>query len=128
MLSTFLKPFSDLIRRKLGAFDFILRDGQVFEILYLCHLQDNLYQTFVGEGAVENAMDCDDIAILKVVTEIQGHGEGELVAGAFINKPIRSGMVVLIDVGVFEVDASKTHDLLVHLTGGQVIAKDADNL
>lgn len=128
MLSTFLKPFSDLIRRKLGAFDFILRDGQVFEILYLCHLQDNLYQTFVGEGAVENAMDSDDIAILKVVTEIQGHGEGELVAGAFINKPIRSGMVVLIDVGVFEVDASKTHDLLVHLTGDQVIAKDADTL
>ncbi len=73
-------------------------------------------------------MDSDDIAILKVVTEIQGRGEGEFVAGAFINKPIRSGMVVLIDVGAFEVDASKTHDLLVHLTGGQVIAKDADNL
>ena len=44
-------------------------------------------------------------------------GEGELVAGAFINKPIRSGMVVLVDVGAFEVDASKTHDLLVHLSG-----------
>lgn len=87
-----------------------------------------MYQTFVSEGAVENAMDSDDIAILKVVTEIQGHGEGELVAGAFINKPIRSSMVVLVDVGAFEVDASKTHDLLVHLTGGQVIAKDADNL
>ena len=87
-----------------------------------------MYQTFVGEGAVENAMDSDDIAILKVVTEIQGHGEGEFVAGAFINKPIRSGMVILVDVGAFEVDASKTHDLLVHLTGGQVIAKDADNL
>lgn len=44
-------------------------------------------------------------------------GEGELVAGAFINKPIRSGMVVQVEVGAFEVDASKTHDLLVHLTG-----------
>lgn len=70
-------------------------------------------------------MDSDDIAILKVVTEIQGHGEGELVAGAFINKPIRSGMVVQVEVGAFEVYASKTHDLLAHLTGGQVIAKDA---
>ena len=35
------------------------------------------------------------IRTLFLVTEIQGHGEGELVAGAFINKPIRSGMVVL---------------------------------
>lgn len=55
-------------------------------------------------------------------------GEGELVAGAFINKPTRSGMVVQVEVGAFEVDASKTHDILVHLTGDQVIAKDADNL
>lgn len=128
MLSTFLKPFSDLIRRSSVRLISSSETAQVFEFLYLCHLQDDLYQTFVSEGAVENAMDSDDIAILKVVTEIQGHGEGELVAGAFINKPIRSGMVVLVDVGAFEVDASKTHDLLVHLTGGQVIAKDADNL
>ena len=35
------------------------------------------------------------IRTLFLVTEIQGHGEGELVAGALINKPIRSGMVVL---------------------------------
>lgn len=32
-------------------------------------------------------------------------GEGELVAGAFINKPIGSGMVVQVEVGAFEVDA-----------------------
>lgn len=62
------------------------------------------------------------------ISSVFSTGEGELVAGAFINKPIRSGMVVQVEVGAFEVDASKTHDILVHLTGGQVIAKDADNL
>lgn len=127
MLSTFLKPFSDLIRRSSVRLISSSETARSLRFSTSVTFRTICIRPLLVR-AVENAMDSDDIAILKVVTEIQGHGEGELVAGAFINKPIRSGMVVLIDVGAFEVDASKTHDLLVHLTGGQVIAKDADNL
>ena len=127
MLSTFLKPFSDLIRRSSVRLISSSETARSLRFSTSVTFRTICIRPLLVR-AVENAMDSDDIAILKVVTEIQGHGEGELVAGAFINKPIHSGMVVLIDVGAFEVDASKTHDLLVHLTGGQVIAKDADNL